>query len=273
MTSFRSASDLTGTQLAEIFTRGFEGYFVPVQVSPRDWSTIVRSVGVDLDSSVVAQVDGHDVGVMAISVRGRTARVAAMGIAAAFRGRGVGRALLRYGLAALDERGFERVLLEVIDGNEGAIRLYASEGFEIARRLVGWERAVGGTTPRAIELLEVDPVQVARFAAAHGHADPPWQLAPETLAAVTPPATGLALPSGDAMALVVDRPDGTTRLLGLAARSDEAASTLLSGAVARKPDRRLSHPPICPEDHLASAFGSAGFTCTDLAQWEMCRRQ
>ena len=53
-----------------------------------------------------------------------------MWVAAETRGQGVGRQLIEAVLQHASAEGFERVLLDVGDANEAAIRLYASCGFE-----------------------------------------------------------------------------------------------------------------------------------------------
>ena len=58
-----------------------------------------------------------------------------IGVRCAWRGRGLGRELLRWGIADLRRRGAEDVFLSVEDANGGALRLYESEGFE---RHVEW---------------------------------------------------------------------------------------------------------------------------------------
>lgn len=58
----------------------------------------------------------------------------------AVRGRGLGRRLLRQGLAHLAANGVARVFLEVAVTNTAAIRLYASCGFTNAGRRRGYYR-------------------------------------------------------------------------------------------------------------------------------------
>lgn len=66
-----------------------------------------------------------------------------MGVKEGFRGRGIGKALLREALAKAFAHGLERVELEVFRSNEAALRLYQSHGFDregvkvAARRLDG----------------------------------------------------------------------------------------------------------------------------------------
>ena len=56
------------------------------------------------------------------------------------RGRGIGRALLRSGLARLRTAGAAVVRLEVRESNEAARSLYADEGFEPIRRAANYYR-------------------------------------------------------------------------------------------------------------------------------------
>lgn len=59
-----------------------------------------------------------------------TADLCNLAVAADFRKRNLGSALLSQGLAAVKRRGVERVLLEVRRSNDPAIGLYAKFGFE-----------------------------------------------------------------------------------------------------------------------------------------------
>jgi mycothiol synthase len=65
-----------------------------------------------------------------------------LGVAPAAQGLGLGRALLRAGLAHLHRRGCRRVLLYVDTASEGARRLYESEGFRTRSLEVCYEEEV-----------------------------------------------------------------------------------------------------------------------------------
>lgn len=62
--------------------------------------------------------------------------IGAMWVTPGVRGRHLGSALLDTGLAFLEGRGCEAIELSVTEGNEPAIRLYESRGFEFTGR---WE--------------------------------------------------------------------------------------------------------------------------------------
>lgn len=62
------------------------------------------------------------------------------------RGRGVGRALVTAAMAAARRAGRTRVALYVVEGNNAAVRLYASLGFRVVRRhRLLWQRWLFGT--------------------------------------------------------------------------------------------------------------------------------
>jgi mycothiol synthase len=66
--------------------------------------------------------------------------VAMLGTARAARGIGLGRALLRWGVAWLEARHVPRVTLMVDGENEGALKLYRAERFAVVRTREIWSR-------------------------------------------------------------------------------------------------------------------------------------
>lgn len=61
-----------------------------------------------------------------------------------WRGRGLGRLMLTRGIDKLEERGAESVMLGVDGGNDAAMGLYRSAGFEVVSTTDIWERSLGG---------------------------------------------------------------------------------------------------------------------------------
>ncbi|GAA0515135.1 ribosomal-protein-alanine N-acetyltransferase [Halorubrum aquaticum] len=70
------------------------------------------------------------------------------------RGRGIGRALLRAGLARLRAAGAAVVKLEVREGNDPARSLYATEGFEPVRRAKRYYRDGEDALVLVVDLAE-----------------------------------------------------------------------------------------------------------------------
>lgn len=81
------------------------------------------------------------------------AEIWSLGVVPAWRGRGLGRVLLRLGVAWLRALGVETVALSVSARNEGALALYEHEGFVRTASRDRWARGVDGVPVIAPEPL------------------------------------------------------------------------------------------------------------------------
>jgi len=125
------ASDtFTYAELADLFTRGYEGYFVPMHFDEPTLRYMVDTWDIDLARSRVAP----DAGLCNLAIRGDRSWIGGIAVVPEARRNGVGRALME----AVLELAPATVLLEVIEANEPAIRLYESLGFERTRVLEVW---------------------------------------------------------------------------------------------------------------------------------------
>jgi GNAT superfamily N-acetyltransferase len=124
------ADTLSFAELAELFTRGYEGYYVPMHLDEETFRTIVERWDIDLARSRVAEREG----VCNLAVRGSRGWIGGLGVVPEARRRGVGRALME----AVLEIAPPTVTLEVLVQNEPAIALYESLGFERVRALEIW---------------------------------------------------------------------------------------------------------------------------------------
>jgi mycothiol synthase len=98
------------------------------------------------DPSLVAfaEADGEAVGIVVAEVIEDVGWIDDVGVRGAFRGRGVGRALLDHGFALLAARGVERIQLNVDSKNAtGATRLYERAGMTIRRSFDCYEKRLG----------------------------------------------------------------------------------------------------------------------------------
>jgi len=117
-------------ELAELFTRGYEGYFVPMHFDEPTLRYMVEAWDIDLSRSRVAP----DAGLANLAIRGDRGWIGGIAVVPEQRRGGVGRALME----AVLELAPSTVLLEVIEANEPAIKLYESLGFEKTRVLEVW---------------------------------------------------------------------------------------------------------------------------------------
>ncbi|HNF95179.1 MAG TPA: GNAT family N-acetyltransferase, partial [Anaerolineales bacterium] len=137
--SLKPASEYTIPFLADLMTRGFEGYIVPINITDNVLHTMIRRDGIDLTSSRVLVRDEEPIGVAFIARRGWTSRLAAFGITSNARNGGVGTWAMEQLLQEARERGEKEMLLEVIEQNTAGVKLYERVGFTKIRRLVGYK--------------------------------------------------------------------------------------------------------------------------------------
>jgi GNAT superfamily N-acetyltransferase len=189
-------------ELAELFTRGYEGYIVPMHVDEPTLRYMVETWDIDLSRSRVAP----NAGLANLAVRGDRSWIGGIGVVPEQRRSGVGRALME----ALLELAPPMVILEVIEANEPAIRLYESLGFEKTRVLEVWRVEA--------PLVGAETVEQSTL----GQKDLPWQREDASL----PPDYKRVEVEGGAMLW-----RGAT-VFQLEARDEDAAAALLSRGTA-----------------------------------------
>src|SRR5437764_882675 len=93
--TFQSALEYGIEQTAALLTKGFAGYFVPIQLTGAGLLTMVRQDSVDLQAGLAIRQDDQPVGVALVAGRGWTSRIAAMSIIPEARGGGTGEVCVR----------------------------------------------------------------------------------------------------------------------------------------------------------------------------------
>jgi ribosomal protein S18 acetylase RimI-like enzyme len=244
------AAELTVDELAEIFTRGYEGYFLPMEVDAPTMKMFIDSWDIDLARSRVALVDGAPVGVANLAVRGERAWVAGIGVIPAARRHGIGRLLMEGILAEAPPT----VTLEVLEQNEPAIALYRRLGFETTRLLEIWS-LTAELPPADVREVDAQPL---------GQDDVPWQRSDASL-----PGGLIRLDAGEG-AVMLRTAGPAVSVVQLRAPDVETAAVLLRGARARGESLRYVN---VPEGDVASrALAQLGGTI-ELRQLEMVLRR
>ncbi len=253
----------------ELLNRGFAGYFVPVQLNLSSFAQMVAHDSLDLALSRVALLDGQGVGVTLIARRGWTSRLAAMAVVPDARGQGVGGALMEALIAEARSRGDRAMVLEVIAGNEPALRLYQKCGFVAVRELWGFV-AENVTVEGEAALQEIDIRLIADLVGVWGLPDLPWQVSAETLAQAGPPSRGFQLDDAYAVISNPEREQIALRcvLVKPESRRQGQAKRLLRALMAQYPGRIWRVPAICPQE-CAPLFESLGFEREPLSQVQM----
>jgi GNAT superfamily N-acetyltransferase len=242
----RSAAGLSDDALAELFTAGYEGYFVPMTITPETFRFLCRAYDLDREASRIALRDGSLVGLANLGLRGPDAWVGGVGVVPAERRRGIGRALMEALHSEAETRGVERVWLEVIVENTQAVTLYERLGYEHVRDLQVW------TVPKTTGPDAVVPVEEAERGMAAGNVPrEPWQRAAATVDNLDG-VVGIA--NEGAAALVLTRGGGVHLLQ--AAGTPQGLRDAVSAAASL--GETLVAINVDPADPLSDALASVG---------------
>jgi ribosomal protein S18 acetylase RimI-like enzyme len=271
----RTVAQCTAEEVAAAIVHCFQGYLVPMQFTAERYEIRFRAENLDPFSSRIYYSKAAPAAVAMIARRGWTSRLAAMAIAPEFRGRGLGKNVMRIALEEAVVRKDRRMILEVIEQNPAAVSLYTGLGFRPVRRLFGYDFDPVNGSNRASDpepLREIDPSVVARLITNEGEPDLPWMLMPETLAAATHPFQGLHLDE-TAFAIVAD-PNAAkivirTLLVRRAHRRQGWGWRIFSALEALFADRPLVIPAVVPENMAPGFFHKAGWRRQALNQFEM----
>jgi GNAT superfamily N-acetyltransferase len=175
----RPSTSLDPAVLAVLFTAAYEGYVIPMHIGEEQLRFMVDAFDIWLDASRIAALDGRDVGLANLAIRGDDAWIGGVGVVPAARRRGIGEALMHALHDQARELGVRRVWLEVIEQNESAFRLYERLGYAVKRNVEVWSLP---QDPSAIgDALEVDAgIARARVRQLRSEREP-WQRADATL--------------------------------------------------------------------------------------------
>lgn len=272
--TFTSIEEFGLARAAELLTRAFADYFVKIPFAEAGLRQMELSDSVDLARSPVVSLHGQPVGAALIARRGVTSRLAGMALVPATRGRGAGRALMEHLLTEARNRGDQRQVLEVIEQNTAAVKLYEAVGFTRIRRLVGF----AGSSPAG---LAAEPAlaeaELREVAAAVTRLDDevgwPWQISGPTLAQQAAPAKGYTLDGAWAVVLNPAGPVVGLRALAVDGKTDRErrAVRLLRAVMARHPTAESWRMSALWPEEWSGWFTSAGLARQELTQWQMAR--
>lgn len=265
----KPASDYPLPDLTQLLNLSFENYLVPVAFNLSQFLTMIRKDSLDLAASRVLLVDEQPAGIALIARRGWTSRLAAMGIVQGQRSKGAGSRFMRKLIDEARERNDHAMVLEVIEQNENAVKLYQKCGFQSVRRLIGLIRK-DAIEKNKTSLTAIDLREAGSLIAQHGLADLPWQLAGETIAHMNPPAC--AYRNGPALVvtsnLAVEHVVIWSLLVEPQAHGQQLGVEMLKSVIANHPGKTWHVPAIFPEE-FGKLFKRAGFEQEELTQWQM----
>jgi ribosomal protein S18 acetylase RimI-like enzyme len=126
-------------ELYETFLAAFADYIVPIKITREEFAMKFKREGVEPTFCAGAYQEQQLVGFIMTGLgewQGKpTAYNAGTGVLPAHRGHGLTRQLYQFMLPKLRESGIEQCLLEVIQENDAAFKVYQSIGFQVTRSL------------------------------------------------------------------------------------------------------------------------------------------
>ncbi|MCE9645651.1 MAG: GNAT family N-acetyltransferase [Chloroflexi bacterium] len=266
---FKPASTYSIPRIADLLTRSFEGYFLPIHITESVLLTMLRRDGIDLNESRVLLRAGEPIGIALIARRGWTSRLAAMGILTSERHGGAGTWAMQNLIEEARTRGEREMVLEVIEQNVAGVKLYQKAGFKMVRRLVGF-KLEHPSAESSDALQEMDIREFAALVGRFGSNELPWQLSAATLSNYTPPARAFRL--RDAACLITN-PDVehvaiSSVLIRPDSREADSSSALLRTLFFQYPDKVWHVSAILPEE-MSFIFDEVGMHREEITQWQM----
>lgn len=264
----KPASDYPLPDLVQLLNLGFEGYLVPIHFNLSQFLTMLRKDSIDLSASRVLLADEQPSGLALIARRGWNSRLAAMGITKETRGKGTGSWFMERLIQDARERNDREMVLEVIEKNEPAVRLYKKFGFQIVRKLISLIRK-DAHEETISEIQETDLREAGRVILQYGLRDLPWQISGESIALLNPPTR--AYKNGQAYAVISNPDTEHVVIWSLFVESESEnglAVDMLKSMIAHYPGKTWHVPAICPEE-FGNLFEQVGFQREELSQCQM----
>ena len=267
--NLQPASEFPLAQLADLMTRSFEGYFVPININESALLTMLKRDSIDLTISKVITNENKNIGIALIARRGWTSRLAAMGILVETRNQSWGSQTMHKLIEEAQERQDKEMILEVIEQNTAGVKLYEKVGFKKVRRLVGY-KLENPQFESDEELQEIDIRELARLVTYHGLKDLPWQLSGTTIMQHTPPSRAFKL--NDAYCLI-SNPDVNDIVIWsvlVKSRSRGAGlSNVLIKTLFKKYQNKIWHVPVIFPEEMSFIFEQVDMQRENISQWQM----
>ncbi len=139
MIEFRSLSDLSFKEATDLWNAGFEGYVYDMTKTINEYIQRFGLEDLNPELSIAAYVDKKPAGFILNGLRMINGKMVSWnggtGVATAFRGQGIGKAMMEEVLELYKRNDVEIATLEAAKSNEKAINLYKKCGYKIIDEL------------------------------------------------------------------------------------------------------------------------------------------
>lgn len=175
----KTVSQCTLEETLKTWNKGFEGYFVQIEMNEEMFLNRLVGEGLSPDLSIVAFDHNNPVGIVLNGFRKingkKTSWNGGTGISPDYRGKGVSRVLMEETIAIYERENVEVATLEAIKENKVAIALYEKYGYTITNQLLflsgEYEAKVEEQAAIRVETIRPEQLPYLSFY----QEDVPWQ--------------------------------------------------------------------------------------------------
>lgn len=175
----KTVSQCTLEEVLKAWNKGFEGYFVRIEMNEEMFLNRLVGEGLSPELSIVAFDHHNPVGIVLNGFRRmdgkKTSWNGGTGISPDYRGKGVSRVLMEETIAIYERENVEVATLEAIKENKVAIALYEKYGYTITNQLLflSGEYEVNVEKKAAFHVETIRPEQLPHLS--FYQEDVPWQ--------------------------------------------------------------------------------------------------
>lgn len=128
-------SEYSLIDFVELVNKIFKDYVLPINWNVLNFKMDARENSVSFSDSFVFLKKGEPVGFILNAIRGKRARIDAMGVVDSERGKGLAERILKHAFHHLKLKNIEQISLEVAASDERAVKFYDKNGFRKSREL------------------------------------------------------------------------------------------------------------------------------------------
>lgn len=165
----KKLSQVTLEEALTAWNKGFEGYIVPIKMDIQAFVNRIASEGLSPEKSIVVFMHGEPCGIILNGFREINGRKIAWnggtGIAPQYRGKGLSAAMMSEVLSIYKAENVHTAVLEAIEENERAIKLYKKAGYAITDQLLYLNKKlthkeIGSLTESHLAIKKIYPEQL-----------------------------------------------------------------------------------------------------------------